>query len=102
MHAFYMHDRLVISADTYRILMEDNADRDDTTALSYPASDIIDRLNEKCILSHSFSISFDDSDNTVKLIDNNDHIANISFTNYERCDFVRQYYTLLTLIRKDD
>ena len=104
LYSFSIHDKLVISADTYRILIENNHNntKNKSTNFSFSESEIIERLNKKCILTHTFSISFDKKNSTFKLMDDNNHIKNISFSNYERCDFIRKYYTILTQLKKSD
>ena len=101
MHTFYMHDRITLTADMYRILMEDITNNNKSKNLSYSFSDIKERLNKKCILSHNLIVSFDDDNSALELRDSNSFAVNVPFRNYERCDFIRKYYTILTLIRKD-
>ncbi len=100
-YTFYMHDKLVITADTYRILIEHTSKKDDITSILDSTKDIKERLNKKCILHHNFNITFDNNHNLI--VDSiNRYVSRISFKNYERSDFIRKYYTFLNLMRKDN
>lgn len=97
-----MHDIVAVKADIYRILMEDTSKYNDNPNLSFSISNIKKRLTQKCILPHNFDISFDTDSYTLNLYDSDNFSVHISFSNFERCNFIRKYYTILSLIRKDE
>lgn len=101
MYSFFVHDKIVIRSDTYRVLME-NYYRHDEDADEY---DISERLSEKCMLNHSLSLQYDNNSDTLIASEAglqkwNSLSVKVSFTGYERCDFIRQYYTIINYIDK--
>lgn len=105
-YSFLIHDKIVLRSDMYRVLME-NYYHNDEDLTEY---DTVKRLKDKCMLNHSFKLEYENSSDTLKLIDLSPApftamSASIAFTGYERCDFIRQYYTIIhylnTNLRKD-
>ena len=99
LYSFFVHDKLILKSDIYRILMEDYSS-DSPNA----ASDIEQRLNEKCLLSYTYDIDYQTENNSISLQANSSSISNIwlklSFTGYERCDYIRKYFAILNLLNK--
>lgn len=99
LYTFFIHDKLVLKSDMYRILMEDY-DNDSSASIS----DIENRLDEKSLLSYKYNINYSTDTNTIQLSTNSSTLPpfsiKLSFTGFERCDYIRQYYTLLHLLHK--
>lgn len=101
LYSFFIHDIVVVRSDMYRILMENHCRNDDDADVY----DICARLEDKCLLTHNFTAKYEDQSNTLRLSDSTSSdwfslTANVSFSGYKRCDFIRQYYTLVHHIIK--
>lgn len=105
-YSFLIHDKIVIRSDMYRVLMENYYHNDE----DFPEYDTVKRLKDKCMLNHSFKLEYEKKSDTLQLIDLSPSLfttmsTSIAFTGYERCDFIRQYYTIIhylnTNLRKD-
>lgn len=101
MYSFFIHDKLVLRSDTYRILMENQyINTSDETVEA-----IETRLDDKCLLSHSFTVQYLDESDCLKITDNGTNkwssiSDSVSFTGYERCDFIRKYYMIISKLTK--
>ncbi len=102
LYTFFIHDKLSIKSNAYRVLMEDYSSNSISSL-----SSIEESLNEKCLLSYTYNINYESDKNTISITSHPNTFpsfsTNLSFTNYERCSFIRQYYALFQLLhsRKD-
>ena len=105
MYSFYAHDRLAVKSESYTILIKDFFDgetysydskNNDYSDLYNEINDILDEVN---LLNSNYSIAYDTKTDTLSLTNKRHGSSmNISFTNYERCTFIRRYYTIISAI----
>lgn len=101
LYAFFVHDKLVIKSSLYNILIEDYADGSST---SFSSTDITERLKTQCLLSHTYNLKYQSDKYALQLQTTssyNSHILlDLSFTGYERCDFIRKNYTFIKILKE--
>lgn len=95
LYGFHCHDRLAIKSFTYKSLITSNYDSDtnpDTSAIQAGLKDI-------CLLSGSYYVSYNQNKQYISVTDKNGNLLKIPFSGYERCDFIRKYYTILNIMK---
>lgn len=93
MYSFYAHDRLSCKAQAYKALIVSHYD----SAPSLDESDIQTMLKNVCLLSATYSVSCNSNNDAITITDSKNRTLCVNFTGYERCDFIRKYYTLFSL-----
>ena len=105
MYTFFIHDKVAVQSGLYRILIDKNEDMTTDDSLNDSLDDICTQLESICLLTHSFDIKYLEDSGTLKLTDDSTSdttaiTSSVSFSGYERCDYIRQYYAILSQIMK--
>lgn len=95
MYSFYAHDRLSCKSHAYRALVVSHY----SSGTAPVPSDIEDGLKDICLLSAGYSVSYDSNKECISVTDSMHNTLSVYFTGYERCSFVRKYYTLFKLVK---
>lgn len=94
LYGFYAHDRLVIKSQCYRTLISNM----DSGGSAPDMSLLQDNIEDTCILSLPYSLSYDSDSETISVSDGCGSSMSISFTNHSRCEAIQRYHALMDIV----
>ena len=93
LYNFYAHDKISTKSNAYTHMIKSYFNED-----NYDQKTFENSLDNFCFLSNNYTCSYNQISKTLYLKDKYDHIFNVSFSSYERCKFIREYYCLIMQI----
>ena len=93
LYNFYVHDKVSTKANAYTHMIKSYFNES-----NFYKSDFENSINNFCFLPNSYTCSYDTLRKQLNLQDKYGHSFSVSFSSFERCDFIRQYYCLIIQI----
>ena len=93
LYNFYVHDKVATKANAYTYMLKSYF-----TEKDYTSSDFNNSMDNFCFLPNSYTCSYNTLEKKLHLQDKYGHSFYVSFSSYEKCEFIRRYYCLIIQI----
>ena len=90
---FYIHDKVSTKANAYTYMVNSYFEDKNFDKTAYANS-----MEDFCFLSDTYTCSYNSNTKKLCIMDKYGHFFNVSFSSYERCNFIREYYCLIIQI----
>lgn len=89
---FYSHDKLTAKSDAYTTLISNYFNND----APFDEKILSETLKNHCLLKSNYKVKYNNSSSSIDIEDNYGNVFSVSFSSYDKCDFIRQAHILFT------